>query len=152
MRNLYSILLLALLTACNKKNSEEKELPPNAFTRATGFSIGSYWVYNIYRIDTAGNEILMPAKDTCYVEKDTIINGKTYIKFVEPNHNHFWRDSFNYIISHEHEIIYAPANFTDTFIKKEYDSIATMYRRMCDKNQITHTSDGDYETKNMQTT
>lgn len=149
----YVILIIVLLLSCKKnKDTEEQQLPPNAFTMSMGFSKGSYWVYNIYRIDTAGNEVLMPAKDSCYVEKDTTINGVSYIKFVEPNHRHYWRDSFDYIISNEHEIIYAPTNFSDTFIKKEYDSVATMYRRMCDKNRIIHTPDGDFETKTMQTT
>jgi hypothetical protein len=142
------------LFSCNKNKDafEEKQLPPNAFTRSMGFSVGSYWVYNVYRIDTADNEILMPAKDSCYLEKDTTINGKLYLKFVEPNHIHYWRDSFDYIVSHEGEIIYAPNNFTDTFIKKEYDSIATLYRRMCDKNYIAYTPEGAFETKTMQTT
>lgn len=64
----------------------------------------TWWKYEWYRIDSLGNEFILPEKDCVYVVADTIINGYPYIHlqgtyFGSFDLNQFWRDSSYYLIS-----------------------------------------------------
>lgn len=152
MRTLAALLILPLFIGCIKRNNDDRPVPDNPFSKAMGFKKGCYWVYQLYRIDTAGKELMYTTvTDSCYVEKDTTIDGKVYFKYVEPNTNHYWRDSLDNIVSNEGELIFSNNNFTDTFIQKPYSDKVMMYRKMTDRGMWTGSPAGSFETKTMQT-
>jgi len=45
---------------------------------------GNYWIYEVYKISTNGNEVITGGIDSIYVTKDTLINGNI---FFETNHS-----------------------------------------------------------------
>lgn len=147
------LLTISIICSCKKEPIKDTRSKDTLFTECMGFKPGSYWVYRVYQIDNEGNETMYPnVIDSCYVEKDTMINGISYVKFVEPSTNHYWRDSMDNIVSNEGEVVFSNNNFVDTFILKSYDSSVFMYRKMTDRDVVTHTPFGNFETKTMQTT
>lgn len=79
---LTAIVLSTAFFSCSKE--EEIEVPtPVVVNNPTiekhmPLSVGNYWVYETVSIDTLGNEILSSPSDSAYVDRDTIINDKTY--------------------------------------------------------------------------
>lgn len=153
MRYLIPALLLQLVLAgCIKRHNDPRPVGDNSFSKAMGFKKGCYWVYQLYRIDTTGKEIMYTTvTDSCYVEKDTTIDGKVYFKYVEPNTTHYWRDSLDNIVSNEGEVIFSNNNFTDTFVQKPYTDNVMMYRKMTDRDLRVGAPVDSFETKTMQT-
>ena len=107
------ITISLFFVACKKEkntNSENSSGQPG-YTYAA--SVGSYWVYDRYVVDSLGNETLVPAThDSITVIGDTIANGKTYFKFkgeIWGNGNliTFQRDSSGYIVDIHGTIIYS---------------------------------------------
>lgn len=103
--------LLKLLTAglamslcfisCKKKDAAP------VYPDYTQLKVGNYWIYERFLIDTAGNESPYsntgPTYDSCFVEKDTVMSGKTYFKLWRTNaigipYCSFLRDSLSYTI------------------------------------------------------
>lgn len=87
MKNLPVFLSLLLMTcvfaACKKdKPIEPIPTPPVTYPDYSQLKIGNYWVYQHFNIDTNGNAFPLNTFDTCYVEKDTMINGLIYYKNV----------------------------------------------------------------------
>jgi hypothetical protein len=81
------MLIVAISTAtilgCSKEEPIEIE---NASSSASinqskahmPLTIGNYWVYDNYSIDTLGNETLNARSDSAFIARDTIISGATY--------------------------------------------------------------------------
>lgn len=124
---------------------------PNTYSLTMGMKKGNYWIYQLYRIDTAGVET-PGITDSVYVDKDTVINGRIYYKFVEASVNYYWRDSSEYILNPDGEIIYTGANFADTFWKKYNDPYLLVYKKMADKGLTISVPAGTFATNTMQTT
>lgn len=87
-------------------------------------SVGNYWIYQHYKIDSLGNEMpLRNYTDSVYIVKDSIINGDRYYKFESSIYfekfKGFFRDSCGHLIKSTGEIIFSATNFVDT-IRYEY--------------------------------
>jgi len=79
-----TLLLLAFVSStlfigCFKENQESVVYPDFAMLK-----VGNYWIYQYFDIDSLGNATATNTYDSCYVEKDTTINGKTYFKIYKP--------------------------------------------------------------------
>lgn len=74
-----------LLFSC-KKEDPDSLIEDNAPTYAapndyTNYAVGNYWVYEILRCDSLGNNCqVSPDTDSVYVSKDTMIDNKQYFK------------------------------------------------------------------------
>ncbi len=85
-------------------------------------SVGSYWVYQWYKVDSSGTEELMEGKiDTISIIKDTLIGSSIYKKIKENNSQIFSpmviqyrRDSLGYLVDPNNNIYFSSSNFTDT--------------------------------------
>jgi hypothetical protein len=135
MKNIWLLITLILFCSCQKENIINGNIEDESYS---ALSTGNYWVYEKYQIDDLGNEILLDGLDSCYVEKDTIINGLVYYKMVRPHIvpskiNSYLRDSSDCIVdstgriifsySHNQEILfvdYITASVTDTICRVEY--------------------------------
>ncbi len=115
------LFLLIAFVACDKDN--ESTHIPDYFP----LSIGSYWIYNSYQIDSLGKEKLLGENDTFRIIGDTIIRGyvfsvyygKQYVLPSLPIEQYF-RDSSGYIVNEKGMIIFSQYNFTDTLFKNYF--------------------------------
>lgn len=113
--------ILFLIFSCKKESVE-----PTCESQATGsylpMSVGSYWIYQWYEVDSLGVEELMEGKlDTITILKDTLIGGDIYKKIEENNSQifstkvtKFRRDSLWFLVDPLNNIYFSFSNFTDT--------------------------------------
>lgn len=123
MRTLFvlGIISIIILSSC-KKDEEITDNTPTTTADYTPLTIGNYWIYENYMIDSTGNESLQSQIDTVIVDRDTIINGNTYFILMGTRYSSInnWgivdivRDSGNYLVNNEGEILFSSSNFTDT--------------------------------------
>lgn len=168
MRNvlLMAIVALALFSACKK--DEPKVEPETVYPNYGCLKAGNYWIYEHFTVDTLGGATRLHLFDSCYVEKDTLINGKTYAKMFRPypynlapdipNPSLFYlRDSLHYIVDHKGIIKFSSEDFLTVF-QKHYnlfnngDTLYTSAAKMDDINQRTTVPAGEFTTLNYKTT
>jgi hypothetical protein len=126
---------------------------------------GNYWVYQEFEVDSMGNGATPTSfYDSCYVEKDTIIRGNVFHKYIGPSRPYpypynigFLRDSADCIVDKYGIILFSVSNFstplrTSTFIEPlAGDTVYTSELWMTDKNQSTTVPAGTFVTVNAQT-
>lgn len=125
---LLAILGLFILNACEKTKDE---YPKSDYYQ---LKTGNYWVYEQQTIygDTAVET--SPITDSIYIEKDTVINAKTYFKFTETNwvipiSTYFLRDSAGYLIDQHGNVFFSAVNTTDTlYFRKIQDLVQLTYK------------------------
>lgn len=129
MRNLILVgtALTLIFTSC-KKETVEKNIPSTT-PDYTPLSIGNYWVYQYYSIDTLGNENQSAyLRDSIVINRDTVINGKTYfiLEGINMLQSPEWRiisllrDSSDYLVNAGGEILFSSTNFTDVLSTKTH--------------------------------
>lgn len=124
---LYSSLVLAVCFCSCKKDKDATPTPvpssPTATTNYFPLSVGSYWIYDTYNLDTNGVETYV-STDSCYISNDTVIGGNTYSVFhaslLFPTSTYYRRDSSGYLVDQVGKIYFSNTNFTDTL---RYDSL-----------------------------
>lgn len=101
------LFILPILFSCSKdkENTPQPIAPSNSPPQNVSLvtTVGSYWVYNWYKIDSTNTETLMGNKDSVYVVGDTLINGKVHTVYkgsyfggsVQTN---FFLDSSGYVV------------------------------------------------------
>lgn len=162
-----SALLMAMLNhACKKQKNNEPEncentnTPANTFTYANYAQLktGNYWVYQQFEVDTTGASTALNVYDSCYVQKDTLINNKTYMKLMKPkvyNKNVyealFLRDSLHYLVSSLGKIVFSSEDFStlfssEYFVVEPSDTICYITTQMADKNKVVSCPAGTYTT------
>jgi hypothetical protein len=154
---LISIMLLSILFSCKKDEPETintKTTP--IFYNYTQLEVGNYWIYQRYIVDSSGNATATELYDSCYIEKDTAINNKTYFKYVRPNYpgdpgSTFVRDSSNYLVNHDGKILFSSDNFTDILndyyiIVSNNDTVCRVQEYMTDKDLVIETPAGQFTT------
>jgi hypothetical protein len=113
-------LFILTVFSCNKTAEETK---PESVTDYFPMKIGSYWVYQHYRVDLNGNSTKLPLVDSIVVANDTTINDKKYFVFEGTDYFRkgknwsilgIFRDSSNCIVNQNGEVKFSLANFTDT--------------------------------------
>ena len=86
---------------------------------------GNYWIYRDYVINVAAGSINEENTfDSCYIEKDTSINGNIFYKyttveniygFTPHTYSYYLRDSLSYIVSDNGRIYFSSTDFTNIF-------------------------------------
>lgn len=111
MKKILALTTLSLIVlSCKKDKLAPLPQPSNSYTHVN--TVGSYWVYDWYDVDSTGNETLNPSyKDTLRIVGDTIINGEVFQhykgkQFGNPQ-GYFTRDSSGYVISPNGSIVYS---------------------------------------------
>lgn len=151
-------LLLLLFSACKKDKTEAPIVYPNY----SQLKVGNYWIYERYGIDGNGVETASGIIDSCYIEKDTLINGYTYYKRIRPSfplntpENPYWRDSLHYIVNSSGEILFSSQNFTDTFalrfISTTADTAAKIVVKMDNKDLVVTVPAGTFTSSTLKQT
>ena len=126
MKHLIALTAITLLfiSSCKKDVVElEPIIPPSAIYMP--LTIGSYWVYQDYLIDSLGNSTIMQTRDSMYVAHDTLINGKSYsvlkgrffphgVAFLPDSTVMIVRDSSGFMVDYLGNILYASQIIPDT--------------------------------------
>lgn len=151
MRNLILSLILTLpviliLGSCRKKNNDNPEViveePPQVvYDNYSGLKVGNYWVYERFKIDSTGATTSLNIFDSCYVEKDTTVNGEKGFIVFRPDpifnaHRKFWKDSLHYIVCNGIQFSYQ--DFTTEFINRyninpPSDTVYHLVKKMSEK-------------------
>ena len=151
------LFVITILYSCNKDNNDPDPVVIPQSSKYTIFNVGSYWIYDWYKIDTLGNETPMNKTDSIYVSKDTVINEKTYrlskgTRLGGIPYTSIVRDSSNYIVNHEGNILFSATNFSDTLYSDSISDIVFISYKMADKDSIISVPAGSFETYNYQGT
>lgn len=162
MKNLLflSLSILTLIYSC-KKDPEYKPGASDYFN----LKVGNYWVYEQFTLDTNGVYTSRNILDSNYVEKDTLINGKLYYKYMSDNlekfQNYtprFFRDSAAYMVDQTGRIVFSIVQNSDTLdriynvVPYSSDTIAFIFSKMTDIGQSITVPAGTFETRNYQST
>lgn len=163
MKNYLALLILAssLWAAC--KNADDTLGDTQQYANFTNLQVGNYWVYERHWLDSNGLKPL-GIFDSTFVEKDTIIHGKTYFKYMDDQlasppgfEATFLRDSLHYLVSSEGQVLFSSENFVDTlqhryevFVGAQPDTLCFVYRKMTDDNLLVSVGAGTFVTKNAQ--
>jgi hypothetical protein len=120
MKYVFALIAFSILlfSSCNKDEMETNEgyVSPPSYMPLT---IGSYWVYDIYRIDSLGNEVKLQRVDSLTIKGDTLINNQFYFvyggaNYPFPYYEYYLRDSLGYLVDNSGHIHFSTTNFTDT--------------------------------------
>ncbi|MES2567328.1 MAG: hypothetical protein V4565_10700 [Bacteroidota bacterium] len=171
----FGLLITIVFIACKKDTINEPETPEQVSASTTypnysNLKIGNYWIYQRFELDGSGGETPLAIIDSCYIEKDTLINSNTYFKYVSPNFGvtitpsnstsfvaEFFRDSLSYIISSTGRIEFSSQDFTTIFysyygIAGPNDTICRVECQMKDQNVSVTTPAGTFVTSNFKET
>jgi len=169
MKKMILLLVIATLAlACQKEElPDNPENPPVSEKNYYPLTIGSYWNFQSFRVDTNGVETDLNKADSVIITKDTIINGETYAVFEGTNYPfsqgnwgivNIARDSLGYMVNHLGTIIFSSNNFTDTLdsgvVHKttDIDTLFTYYTKMEEVNQPVSVPAGIFEVLNYKVT
>jgi len=106
--------------------AKNNSTPSPTSTSYINLQVGNYWVYNIYNVDTAGVETFANSTDSVYIQKDTIVGGKTYYYFNHVNSTaalyqdnmpmiYNWvTDSSGFLKGISHYVLLDPVHLNDT--------------------------------------
>lgn len=163
----YKTVFLSLMTlsiliySCKKEDNQNQVF--GGYANYSVLKVGNSWIYQIYDVDSSGNFTPRNEYDSCYVEKDTIINTKTYYKVVKPNMHYnepfiyYLRDSLHCIVNSSGKILLSSWEFQRNIL--EYDEITpsndTIYhvsRKMGDQDFIVITTAGNFSSINAKET
>ena len=76
MKNLVSLVFLTLVfLSCQKNVKNDLEVIIDNYLP---LEIGNYWIYNVYKTDSLGNEIASDIYDSVVVVQTEWINGNEY--------------------------------------------------------------------------
>ena len=110
--------LLLCISACKKDDKITNFYPPAVTHHYSPLTVGSYWIYEHFDLDTNGVETANSQTDSVYVSRDTVIGGKTYAivvgSYFNPYTEYFFRDSAGDILSEAGSVNLWANNFTDT--------------------------------------
>jgi hypothetical protein len=157
--NLYkSLVLLVIISITFSCKKEESTICPPTSTNNPNYAqleVGNYWVYERYEIDTNGNETSLGIIDTCFIEKDTLINEIKYFKYVRPYLNNestsFVRDSLHYVVTNTGRIIFSSIIFNEVFrVFTPPQGFHEMHEWMTDKDSVISVPLGNFTTVNFQ--
>lgn len=124
MRYLFYLILPVFCLLSCEKDVTNSEVEPIQATEYFPLSVGNYWVYENYKVDSMGTETIFEQKlDSVIITKDTLINNKVYYKLHAVNYylggsldskSCYYRDSSGYIIDFKGNIRFSNTNLSDT--------------------------------------
>jgi hypothetical protein len=169
MKNLKFCFALFVITffiiSCKKDKTEPAPVPveyASPYPNYSQLKVGNYWVYQTYQVDTLGNSTCMFSLDSCYVEKDTLINGHIYFKvyrnyYVPYLINLYIRDSLHYVVDAGGKILFSSQDFATIFDNyytgiSQGDTVAEVIAKMEDHNFPVNVDAGTFITSDYRLT
>lgn len=133
---------------------------PSRVTDYYPLRVGNYWIYKQFTIDDRiDTNIIVSSyayEDSLFVEKDTLINGIQFSKFVSISENYrcnyFLRDSLDYIVSNKGTKLFSSTDFIDTLHSSYSGDWIYSFCKMANKDTLVNTSLGQYPCYDILTT
>lgn len=156
---IFLVVTLVVLSACKKKKEPiviEKQ-PGTFYADYAKLKVGNYWIYERYKTDGNGMTTALGIYDTCFVEKDTVINEKNYFKYVRSPYESpsptisYLRDSADCIVTETGRIVFSSQTFNQVF--RTFQDPSGMYELqewMVDKDLNVTVPAGTYTTSTFQ--
>ena len=159
-------LTICIASSCRKSDridiEETQVQPPQShLTTAQSYmplSVGNYWIYERYAMDTNNVIIESGVIDSVYIEKDTIINNAVYFKLVSKNiinanglssyfanYTQYFNFSANYLEDPLGKKYFSDQDFTTLFYSYN-DSFYSTLEQMKDQNITVTTPLGSFAT------
>lgn len=171
MRNklfLVSLLTIIIVSCSCKKYKTTSSTSPTTtiYKNFSQLKVGNYWVYQQFKIDATGTVHPRNNTDSCYIEKDTLINNTRYFKMVKPflSYSQFYntvsnisysyiRDSLHYIVNSFGEILFSSQDTLSDlrsfyYIREGNDTLCRVVLKMADTNMEVLTPAGTFTTSN----
>ncbi len=172
------VMATSLLFACKKEKQEtknpEEDRPPVVVEDSTDYSakseylpmeVGNYWVYDVYEIDSLGNERLLDYKDSTVITNDTLLPVGHYYWFdnfrvdqnSRINNTDLWdgsyKDSLKNKVDRNGNVIFSENRINQVInvnkIPEEYpDTLMYIESKMLIPNGLISVPAGDFETLN----
>ncbi len=161
-KTILPVFLFALLvtTWSCKKDDETITENPTTYDEYACLKTGNYWIYQQFTVDSLGNATPSDTYDSCYIEKDTLINGKTYFKLVQPSYfgvipdKLYLRDSLHYIVDLSGNKLFSSEDFTTVFkyhvMMIGGDTLAECTIKMAHPNEVIEVPAGSFSTHDYQ--
>lgn len=154
-KSLILLVIISFALSCKKEQPKIPEPSPITYPDYGQLKVGNYWIYERFEIDTNGNETQLGVIDTCFIEKDTLINDLKYFKYVRPYLNNestsFVRDSLHYLVTNTGRIIFSSVVFDEVFsVFTPPQGFHERHEWMTDKDSVISVPLGDYTTVNFQ--
>jgi len=152
MKNLIPpfVLLLLFLSSCKKA---DPILVPQVEVNTGYFqnTIGSYWVYEWFEIDSNGVETQLGIIDTIQNISQVVINNMNYVERTtsvlgNESQNIFLRDSLGYIVDSKGEIKYSYTDFTDTLSTGAISTLDVIWHKKMFDNVSINVPAGSFTT------
>ncbi len=113
------------LSSCSKNNSSPVQTPvvEEKVTDYFPLTVGNYWVYQLFRADTSMVPVPNGYFDSTYVEKDTVVNGKSFKKVISGYLFEYWllRDSADFLVNELGQRQFTHRQFTATLYDYQPD-------------------------------
>ncbi len=159
MKNFLFVVGLAAAVFASCKDVDESHSYPDY----ANLEVGNYWVYGRYSLDTNGVYTDLNIRDTIYVEKDTLIGGDTYFKYInrlpEPPFTYvplYLRDSLHYIVDWQGKVLFSSENTVDTLASRYFlagqDTVCYIFSKMAGTDESITTPAGSFTVKSYRTT
>jgi hypothetical protein len=126
------VFTACLVLACSCKKKDNPPIDPVVVAEYPNYIAmkpGNYWIYQRYTLDSAnGNATAENSYDSCYVEKDTVVGGKTYHKYLSVNigwgvyDEQYLMDSLSYVVTTAGRIIFSSDDFNSIFRTIKYNN------------------------------
>lgn len=164
---IFIIAILAIvLTSCSKSDNTGNTQLVAADFGYIPFYPGNYWVYDVYQIDTLGNETLLNHYDSVAITGTEMLNNIPYIVFEGTflksseilSSKILLRDSLGYIVDSEGKIHFSDENFSDTLVSyfatnnNTGDTLYKLTGKMEHEPSSVIVPAGDFETLNFMET
>ena len=164
------IYLLALLVififSCKKKSDEQASQPVSPAPDYIQLSVGNYWVYEFYKVDTNGVEQKLTHTDSSYILKDTIINRNKYfvrlsnpIQFTRSGSlltgpdTSYMRDSLGYLLVLDYygntHVGFSRDNFSYVFEADTNFNLLWSQQKMAGRDSIVSVPAGTFKTRSV---
>ena len=146
-------LCLFVFNSCKKDDPTNPTQP--SYPNYGQLKAGNYWVYQVFELDSSGFDRPTNDFDSCFIAKDTVLNGKTYYEMHRPGLNGmkitYLRDSLSYIVDYYGNILFSSSDFSTTFatafhIEAGNDTVYKSTRTMTDKDYTVATDAGTFVT------
>ena len=132
-----SLIAIFCTASCKKEKQAAPVTPVDSntvvtYANYTNLKPGNYWIYQQFTLDSLhGTATALPYFDSCYVEKDTLINNINYHKYCAPVYGSgtpssyeatYLRDSLSYTVNSKGGIIFSSLDFSTVFKTTTYSN------------------------------
>jgi hypothetical protein len=153
---IFALSIIFLTLSCESKIVE----PTINYEKVTDYyplSIGNYWVYKVYTVDSNNNYREHVEVDSLYVEKDSLINGKIYklVRGTFLSELYLLRDSSNYLVTAEGKKLLTTNKTDESLAKRTYSGQGLEFElntKMNHTDSTFNTPSGNYKCKFVKST